>query len=164
MADTNYENNYYAPITGLQMQQGTNNSSQNQTVSQGFNYEEVRNIIENIKKYEDSFDSEFKEKANAENAEIALEYAKGLFNQCCDEELSGCRSCVAKLEELHKVYEGNAEIAWRYAKGLFNQSNKEDLSGARSCVAKLEELHTKFPEDAEIESIYEKGLYILSTK
>ena len=64
MADTIYENNYYAPITGLQMQQGTNYSSQNQTVSQGFNYEEVRNIIENIKKYEDSFDSEFKEKAN----------------------------------------------------------------------------------------------------
>ncbi len=54
---------FYGNVTGVQIQQGTVNSSQNQTISQGLNYEEVSDIIEKIKKYDDLLDSEFGDKA-----------------------------------------------------------------------------------------------------
>ncbi len=56
-------NTFYGDVTGVQIQQGTVNSSQNQTISQGFNYEEVSDIIEKIKKYDGMLDSEFGDKA-----------------------------------------------------------------------------------------------------
>lgn len=57
-------NNFYGNATGIQIQQGTVNSSQNQTITQGFNYEEIEKFIERIKKYEGLFDSEFGDKAD----------------------------------------------------------------------------------------------------
>ena len=42
---TNNTNNFYGEVTGVQIQQGTVNSSQSQSVNQGFDYAEVAEII-----------------------------------------------------------------------------------------------------------------------
>lgn len=58
---TNNTNNFYGEVTGVQIQQGTVNSSQSQSVNQGFDYAEVAEIIEKIKKYDSFLDDEYGE-------------------------------------------------------------------------------------------------------
>ena len=48
----------------MQIQQGTVNSLQSQSVNQEFNYDEVTEIIQKIKKYESFFDDEYGENAS----------------------------------------------------------------------------------------------------
>ena len=60
---TNNTNNFYGEVTGVQIQQGTFNSSQSQSVNQGFDYAEVAEIIEKIKKYDSFLDDEYGENA-----------------------------------------------------------------------------------------------------
>lgn len=60
---TNNTNNFYGEVTGVQIQQGTVNSSQSQSVNQGFDYAEVAEIIEKIKKYDSFLDEEYGENA-----------------------------------------------------------------------------------------------------
>lgn len=59
-----YTTNIYGNVSNLQLQQGTINSTQNQTIEQGFDYSVVENIIEQIKKYENMIDLEFGDKAS----------------------------------------------------------------------------------------------------
>lgn len=56
-------NNFYGDVTGIQIQQGTVNSIQNQTITQDFDFDAVSDVIKNIKKYDAMFDSEFGDKA-----------------------------------------------------------------------------------------------------
>ena len=56
-------NNFFGDVTGVQIQQGTVNSTQSQTVTLDFDYAAVDEVIKNIKKYENMFDSEFGDKA-----------------------------------------------------------------------------------------------------
>ena len=60
---TNNTNNFYGEVTGVQIQQGTVNSSQSKSVNQGFDYAEVAEIIEKIKKYDSFLDDEYGENA-----------------------------------------------------------------------------------------------------
>ena len=60
---TNNTNNFYGEVTGVQIQQGTVNSSQSQSVNQGFDYAEVAEIIEKIKKYDSFLDDEYGDNA-----------------------------------------------------------------------------------------------------
>lgn len=57
-------NNFYGQVSGVQIQQGTVNSLQSQSVNQEFNYDEVTEIIQKIKKYESFFDDEYGENAS----------------------------------------------------------------------------------------------------
>ena len=59
----NNTNNFYGEATGIQIQQGTNNSLQEQTITQEFNYAKVKEALEQIKKYDSMFDEEYGEKA-----------------------------------------------------------------------------------------------------
>lgn len=59
----NNTNNFYGEATGIQIQQGTNNSLQVQTITQEFNYAKVKEVLEQIKKYDSMFDEEYGEKA-----------------------------------------------------------------------------------------------------
>ena len=59
----NNTNNFYDKVTGVQIQQGTNNSSQEQTVMHEFDYDKLTKILEQIKKYDSTFDNEYGEKA-----------------------------------------------------------------------------------------------------
>lgn len=59
----NNTNNFYGEATGIQIQQGTNNSLQEQTITQEFNYAKVKEVLEQIKKYDSLFDEEYGEKA-----------------------------------------------------------------------------------------------------
>lgn len=56
-------NNFYGDVTGVQIQQGTVNSSQTQTITQDFDYDAAREIVDNIKKYDGFFEEEFGDKA-----------------------------------------------------------------------------------------------------
>lgn len=64
-------NNFYGDVTGVQIQQGTVNSSQTQTITQDFDYGAISDIIENIKKYDGMFDAEFGDKASELREKIA---------------------------------------------------------------------------------------------
>lgn len=64
-------NNFYGNVTGVQIQQGTVNSSQTQTVRPDFDYGAIGDIIENIKKYDGMFDAEFGDKASELRERIA---------------------------------------------------------------------------------------------
>ena len=59
----NNTNNFYGEATGIQIQQRTNNSLQEQTITQEFNYAKVKEVLEQIKKYDSMFDEEYGEKA-----------------------------------------------------------------------------------------------------
>lgn len=59
----NNTNNFYGEATGIQIQQGTNNSLQEQTITQEFNYAKVKEVLEQITKYDSMFDEEYGEKA-----------------------------------------------------------------------------------------------------
>lgn len=61
---TNNTNNFFGEVTGVQIQQGTVHSSQSQSVTQGFDYDGVADIIEKIKKYDSLFDDEYGERAS----------------------------------------------------------------------------------------------------
>lgn len=56
-------NNFYGNVIGVQIQQGTVNSTQEQSITGDFNYEEISEIVSKIKKYNDLFDIEFGDKA-----------------------------------------------------------------------------------------------------
>lgn len=59
----NNTNNFYGEAKGVQIQQGTNSSSQNQTIIQDFNYDKVKEVVGQIKKYDSMFDEEYGENA-----------------------------------------------------------------------------------------------------
>lgn len=64
-------NNFYGDVTGVQIQQGTINSSQTQSMKQNFDYDAISDIIGNIKKYDDLFDEEFGDNASDLRERIA---------------------------------------------------------------------------------------------
>lgn len=64
-------NNFYGDITGVQIQQGTIDSSQTQTIIHDFDYGAISDMIENIKKYDGMFDAEFGDKASEIREKIA---------------------------------------------------------------------------------------------
>jgi hypothetical protein len=64
-------NTFYGDVTGVQIQQGTVNSSQSQTITQDFDYGAVSDMIGNIKKYDGLLDAEFGDKAEELREKIA---------------------------------------------------------------------------------------------
>ncbi len=64
MQSTNNTNNFYGNATGIQIQQGTVKSTQEQTVNHGVDYNTIQSIIEQIRKYDSMLDAEFGEKAS----------------------------------------------------------------------------------------------------
>lgn len=62
---SNYTNIFYGSVNGVQIQQGTNDSKQEQTVSQSVNTARIKDLIQAIRKY----DSILKEEYGAEGAD-----------------------------------------------------------------------------------------------
>ena len=60
----NYVNNFYGDVSGIQIQQGTKNSTQINNMNSGFDYEAAGKIIEQIKKYDSMLDTEFGKSAD----------------------------------------------------------------------------------------------------
>lgn len=56
---TNNTNNFYSEVHGVQIQQGTSNSSQSQAVLHELSYEKIEEIINKIKKYDSQLDEEY---------------------------------------------------------------------------------------------------------
>lgn len=59
----NNTNNFYGNVKDIQIQQGTTNSSQNQYVTETFDYEKVIGLISSIRQYDTFLDNEYKENA-----------------------------------------------------------------------------------------------------
>lgn len=64
MTNTSSVNNFYGNLTGVQIQQGVVNSSQEQTVRQEFDYNAVADIVSQLKKYDSLFEIEFGKEAD----------------------------------------------------------------------------------------------------
>ena len=64
MQSSSNTNNFFGDVTGIQIQQGTVNSTQNQTVNQELDYESIKKLVEQIRKYDILLDSEFGDKAS----------------------------------------------------------------------------------------------------
>ena len=71
-----YINNIYGNASGIQIQQGTTSSEQNQTLSQGLNEEAIVELINTIKKYDAILSEEYGEEA----AEIVKDSTMELEN------------------------------------------------------------------------------------
>lgn len=54
-----FTNNFYANVSNIQIQQGSANSSQTQTVSQLFDNEKINELLQMLKKYDAVLDDEF---------------------------------------------------------------------------------------------------------
>ena len=98
------------------------------------------------------------------HAEIALRFAKGLFNLSNAQNVTERAKTVDRLEALHRAYPGHAEIALTFAQGLVNLSNKQDAAEAAGTVERLEALHGAYPGHAEIALEFAKGLFNLSAE
>ena len=61
---SSYTNIFNGDVSDIQIQQGTKNSTQTKNVNNGFNYDAVGKIIEQIRKYDEMLDSEFGENAS----------------------------------------------------------------------------------------------------
>ena len=62
---SNNTNNFYGNVSGVQIQQGTNNSKQSQVISLSneMDYNKVAELIEKIKKYDCFFENEYGQQA-----------------------------------------------------------------------------------------------------
>lgn len=57
--NNSFVNNFNGPVSNLNLQQGTVNSTQTQNINSGFDYEVVSNIISQIRKYDGMLDNDF---------------------------------------------------------------------------------------------------------
>lgn len=96
------------------------------------------------------------------NEEIALAYAKGLFNFALKQDIGETETTVEKLEELagDRRYAGNEEIVLMYAKGLVNLAAKQEAGEAETTVEKLGDLagDSRYAGNGEIVLEYAEGL------
>ncbi|MDE6852285.1 MAG: hypothetical protein K2J67_07325, partial [Lachnospiraceae bacterium] len=102
----------------------------------------------------------------ADNEAIVLEYAKGLFNLACDQEVTEAKKTVEKLRVLvsDSRYVGNEKIVFRYARGLVNLAYNQEITEAEKTVEKLRELvsDSRYRGNEEIVLMYAKGLFNLA--
>ncbi|MCU6761471.1 Uncharacterised protein [uncultured Roseburia sp.] len=102
----NNTNNFYGEARGVQIQQGTNSSSQNQTIMQDFNYDKVKEVVGQIKKYDSMFDEEY------------------------GENVSELRNKIEEIEKLLQKRENPSKI-----KVLLTEIKNISLGVARSIIA-----------------------------
>ena len=64
LAESSYTNIFYGAVKGIQIQQGTVNSTQNQENDTSFDEVQIMELINAIRKYDAALDEEYGEKAN----------------------------------------------------------------------------------------------------
>lgn len=99
---------------------------------------------------------------NSDN--IAVAYAKGLFNLSVDQALEDCALNIDKLRLLYEQFPTNEDLAVAYAKGLVNLSAEQTLVDRTLSVGKLRLLYEQFPTSEELATAYAEGLVNLSAK
>ena len=81
--------NFYGDVMGMQLQQGTVNSTQTQTFEQYIDYDSIKEIVEEIRKYDKDLDDEF-----GDTAEIIRDKLNEIEN------LVDTKSNPSKLKQL----------------------------------------------------------------
>ena len=94
--------------------------------------------------------------------DIAVDYAKALFDLSNTQALAEQMISVEKLRQLHEQAPANEELAVIYAEGLFNLSNSQALAEQVISVEKLRQLHEQAPANEELAVVYAEGLFNLS--
>lgn len=92
------------------------------------------------------------------NEEIALTYAKALFNYSVEQSQESAGLSVEKLHALYLQFCDNEDIAVQYAKGTFNLASNQAAEEREHSVQILKELHEKFKESEEIAVCYAREL------
>lgn len=98
------------------------------------------------------------------SGDIAVNYARALFNLSNTQALAEQVISVEKLRQLHEQAPANEELAVVYAKGLFNLSEDQALEDRTRSVDKLRMLHEQIPENEELAAAYARGLFNLSSR
>lgn len=73
-------NNFYGPVSDVQIQQGTNNSMQHQSISPFMDDSKISELITKIKKYDSSLNDEYGEE-NADKLRNTVAELEGLGNK-----------------------------------------------------------------------------------
>ena len=94
--------------------------------------------------------------------EIAVAYARGLFNLNVEQDLKGRTETATRLDELYQNHPDIPEAAVTYAKGLFNLTVDQDLIGCTETVTRLDELYQNHLDIPEVAVEYAKGLVNLT--
>ena len=102
----------------------------------------------------------------SESEDIALQYAKVLFNLSTKQTgLKELETTAEKLENLQQKFPESHDIALPYAMILFNLSTEQtELKERIATAEKLENLQQKFPESHDIALPYAMILFNLSTE
>lgn len=100
--------------------------------------------------------------ANHMDEEIAICFAKGLFNLSCDQSLEGRASTVNQLTKLYNAHFENATVAVQYAMSLFNLSCVQSPVDQLSTADRLKDLHDAHTENEEVAVCFAKCLFNMS--
>ena len=82
--------------------------------------------------------------------DIAIEFARGLFNLSNRQDEQRALETVKRLECLTKKHPGVQDIAIVFAMGLVNLSAKQDEQKALSTIERIKALAAKHPGNGEI--------------
>lgn len=96
--------------------------------------------------------------------EIAVSYARGLYNLSNKQEENESQQMLDQLENLCLNHSDVTEIAVWYARGLYNLSNKQEEQSAMKTINKLEKLSYVYSDVNEITIVLAMGLSNLMCK
>lgn len=101
---------------------------------------------------------------NYDTTEIAVSYARGLYNLSNKQEETEAKQTIECLEYLCLKHSDVTEIAIWFARGLFNLSNRQKEQSAVITINKLEELSYKYTDVRDITIVLAMGLFNLLSK
>lgn len=100
--------------------------------------------------------------ANDKNQQVAIYFAKGLYNLAVDQSLENQSHTADRLEMLYSSHPDCLEIAIQFSKGLVNLSAAQTLEGRPHTVERLEILCNTHSDCLEIAIYFANGLVNLS--
>ena len=114
--------------------------------------EYVKRIVSEFKKYAD------------ESEDMAVMYARVLFNLSNKQDKEERTQTVKVLWEVYEAHKGNEKIGEAYARGLFNLTLVQDKEESEQTIKVLREVYEVHKGNEEICIQYAKGLCDLSRK
>lgn len=96
--------------------------------------------------------------ANMEDQQVAVYYAKGLFNLSNLQEAEERAATIDKLEKLYLEHKDWQEVALAYAKGLVNLSCGQKMEDCAATVARLEKVYIEHEDSQDILDCYAMGM------
>ena len=94
--------------------------------------------------------------------EVAVAFAKGLFNLAVDQPPAESARTIGRLETLYKNHQNCTEVAVEFARGLFNLANKQPPAERAQTIGALETLYKNHQNCTEVAVEFARGLVNLT--